>query len=243
MPANPRQEFEGAKRRVEFPEHDQPRRTPAGQRPGVPGGACEFRRVSVREKLLDERPPQVPIGLDNENRLAVGHHLLPAYLMASDAHQSQLVKMPSAPRRQNAPVQCHRDAMSLKALDDAAQCRWLHVTDFGLEFGVRQPLVVVVAEKLQDDGALSDPGIGGKAVMLDHGDSFWSAEEAAPQSHDWIHPQQESYGSSRGIEGGSSVSTGRAGVPALARPLGFLVGVRSEQNSRRIARSQRNRRP
>jgi hypothetical protein len=65
VPANPRQQFEGYKRRVEFPEHDQSRRAHTGDRAGVTGCAHMLCWVPVRLKLLDQCSPQVSIGLDN----------------------------------------------------------------------------------------------------------------------------------------------------------------------------------
>lgn len=65
--------------------------------------------------------------------------------MVSYGDLAQLVKVLSARRRQDSPVQRHHDAVLLKALDGTAQRRWLHIADFGLELGARPSLVVVVA--------------------------------------------------------------------------------------------------
>jgi hypothetical protein len=62
----------GCPRRVESAEHDQSRRPGACRHLGMTGGAGELGWMAVGGELLDERPSEVRVGLDDENRLAAG---------------------------------------------------------------------------------------------------------------------------------------------------------------------------
>jgi len=72
VPADGFQQVEGAPRRVEFSEHDQLGRAGACECLGVTGGAGKLGRMAVGGELLNERPSEVRVGLDDEDRLAAG---------------------------------------------------------------------------------------------------------------------------------------------------------------------------
>jgi hypothetical protein len=88
VPTDGFQQVEGASWRVEFPEHEQPRRVGACCHLGMAGCAGKLRGMAVGGELLDERPSEVCVGLDNENRLAAGAPswccLLAAYAGGAD---------------------------------------------------------------------------------------------------------------------------------------------------------------
>jgi hypothetical protein len=64
---------------------------------------------------------------------------------ASYGDQSQLVKVPGAPRRHDVLGLNDRNAVALEVSDGVAQRQWLHVVELGFKLGARPPLVVVVA--------------------------------------------------------------------------------------------------
>jgi hypothetical protein len=66
------QQVEGASRRVEFAEYEQSRRVGACCHLGMVGGAGKLRWMAVGGELLDERPAEVCVGRDDEDRLAAG---------------------------------------------------------------------------------------------------------------------------------------------------------------------------
>lgn len=74
VPADGFQQVEGAPGQAEFSEHDQAGRAGASRHLGMAGGPGKLCWMAVGGELFDERPSEVRIGLDDENRLAARAH-------------------------------------------------------------------------------------------------------------------------------------------------------------------------
>jgi hypothetical protein len=112
----------------------------------------------------------------------------------------------------------HHDALALKVLDGADQRLRRHVVELGVKLGARPPLVVVIAQELQDNGTLNVPRLGA-GLMLSHGTPFCQPKKTADKAMTRSLAARGGYGSCVASKAISSVSTGRAGVRALARPM------------------------